>query len=255
MSIPSVLIRLFRTLTSGPPESLEFGELAFSDADNGLHIGKADGSTHTFQAGIGPQGEPGAQGEPGEAGPQGEPGPQGPPGATTIEGIDGLQTALNNRSYLQNISGFNRGTHNGQSGEWFSWNTDGRVKDAMWNNTGAIEFRVDATLLAITPTSSDIRLKQNIVYLDEIPGLQPNQRCLEAVSQVRLCEFDWRPESIYGGGHVPVGVIAQDLQAIAPQLVSELSDGTLQINVMGAIPYLVGAIQELEKRIKVLEAD
>lgn len=40
------------------------------------------------------QGPPGEPGPPGIQGPQGEPGPQGPPGATDIDGVTGLQAAL-----------------------------------------------------------------------------------------------------------------------------------------------------------------
>ena len=36
-----------RTTGSGPPSDLEFGEIAFSDADDSLHVGKADGTPHT----------------------------------------------------------------------------------------------------------------------------------------------------------------------------------------------------------------
>lgn len=46
------------------------------------------------------QGMKGDKGDPGDQGPQGEPGEQGPPGATTIEGIDGLGTALDSKATL-----------------------------------------------------------------------------------------------------------------------------------------------------------
>jgi len=41
-------IKLRRTLASGPPADLAFGEVAYSDADERLHVGRADGSATTF---------------------------------------------------------------------------------------------------------------------------------------------------------------------------------------------------------------
>lgn len=95
-------VQVYRTEGTGAPPDLEFGELAFADGDDSLHIGKADGSTHTFQAGPGPPGPQGLQGPPGATGAQGlqgEPGAtgatgaQGPPGATGAQGPQGVPGA------------------------------------------------------------------------------------------------------------------------------------------------------------------
>ena len=48
MTLPRIQIQVYRTTGSGPPESLQPGELAFSEADKGLYIGLADGNIYSF---------------------------------------------------------------------------------------------------------------------------------------------------------------------------------------------------------------
>jgi len=42
------MIRIRRTLGSGPPPSMEFGELAYSDTDSQLYVGRPDGPPMVF---------------------------------------------------------------------------------------------------------------------------------------------------------------------------------------------------------------
>jgi hypothetical protein len=59
-------------------------------------------------------------------------------------------------------------------------------------------------------------------------------------------EFDW----IESQEHENIGMIAQQLQTIMPELVHEdLSNGTLSIKTTKFIPYLIKAIQELTEYI------
>jgi hypothetical protein len=51
-----------------------------------------------------------------------------------------------------------------------------------------------------------------------------------------------------------VGLIAQDVQPVIPEVVADMEGGMLGINYTGLIPYLIGAIQELEARVRTLEA-
>lgn len=48
MATPRIQLQLYRTTGTGPPESLQPGELAFSEGDRGLHIGLSDGSIYTI---------------------------------------------------------------------------------------------------------------------------------------------------------------------------------------------------------------
>lgn len=88
-------------------------------------------------------------------------------------------------------------------------------------------------------TSSDARLKTNIqdTTID----------ALSVINQIEMKEFDW----IESGKHENIGMIAQQLQTIAPDLVTEDSlTGKLSIKTNKFIPYLIKAIQQLSKNEK-----
>lgn len=81
---------------------------------------------------------------------------------------------------------------------------------------------------------SDARLKTNI-HDTQIDALS-------AINQIEMKEFDW----IENGEHEDIGVIAQQLQTILPDLVHEdESTGKLSIKINKFIPYLIKSIQEL----------
>lgn len=80
---------------------------------------------------------------------------------------------------------------------------------------------------------SDVRMKKN---------LAPSQiNALEIINALDMYEFNWIKDDSF----VPLGLMAQQLQSVAPQLVEEDSDGILQIKMTDIIYYLIKAIQEL----------
>lgn len=79
---------------------------------------------------------------------------------------------------------------------------------------------------------SDERLKTNI--------RAPTVSALDILCRLQCVQFDWLE-----GGHEPLGVIAQQVQEIAPELVSEDENGVLSINQTRLIQYLLAAVKEL----------
>lgn len=81
---------------------------------------------------------------------------------------------------------------------------------------------------------SDERLKKNIVDADI--------DALSLINQIELKEFDW----IENDTHENIGIIAQQLQDVLPDLVVEDKlTGKLSIKTVEFIPYLIKAVQEL----------
>ena len=82
--------------------------------------------------------------------------------------------------------------------------------------------------------NSDVRLKTNI--------RDTAIRGLEVVNGIDLKEFDW----IQSGEHQAIGIIAQQIQSFAPELISEdANDGHLKLNTDKLVYYCIKAIQEL----------
>jgi len=105
---------------------------------------------------------------------------------------------------------------------------------------GDIESEGDILAFA----SSDERLKDNVVPID---------RCLDRILSLDAVEFDWNELQQTYSGH-DIGLIAQQVKDIAPEIVQERKDGYLAMKYEKLIPLLVGATQEQDRQIKELES-
>ena len=83
----------------------------------------------------------------------------------------------------------------------------------------------------IVNSSSDENLKKDITTIES---------ALDKVKQLRGVDFTWKETDQKGKG-----VIAQELQKVFPELVSEESDGNLSVNYTGLIAVLIEAIKEI----------
>jgi hypothetical protein len=105
--------------------------------------------------------------------------------------------------------------------------------------TGAIRATGDVTAFH----SSDERLKDNITVIDS---------ALAKVKQLRGVEFDWNDKQDLHKGH-DIGVIAQDVEQVAPELVRDREDGYKAVDYPKLTALLIEAIKELELKVKELE--
>lgn len=103
--------------------------------------------------------------------------------------------------------------------------------------------------------SSDRRLKENIIPIDNP---------LEKIDKLDGVEFDWTDEYIQkesnGKGEDEyfvrkhdVGLIAQQVEKVLPEVVGKRKDGYLAIKYDRIVPLLVEAIKELKKEIEELK--
>ena len=103
--------------------------------------------------------------------------------------------------------------------------------------------------------TSDRRIKKNIVN---------NNTGLEKINQIQVRDFEYRTkveitdfenvETAYvNKSGVQIGVIAQEIEAIFPEMVTTQSTGVKTFNPEKLTFYLINAIKELKARIEVLE--
>ena len=96
--------------------------------------------------------------------------------------------------------------------------------------------------------SSDERLKENITTIED---------ALEKVNSIRGVEFDWKADHIKKRGGEDgyfvrkhdVGILAQDVKKVCPEVVAEKEDGTLGVKYEKLIGLLVQAINELSAKV------
>ena len=86
---------------------------------------------------------------------------------------------------------------------------------------------------------SDARLKTNIVTIDSALG---------KVRELRGVEYDWK-----NGSGSSVGIIAQEVQAVYPQLVSE-TEKKMTVNYNGLVGLLIQAVNELAAEVEKLKS-
>ena len=115
---------------------------------------------------------------------------------------------------------------------------NGKNAVIWWSQVG------DGTVKYYIDKVSDRRLKENIT--------ETSIQALDKINQLAMVAFDF----IDSKKHEEIGLIAQDVEAVIPQAISqnpENPDGYLHIDYTALVPYLIKAIQELNQKIEKLE--
>jgi hypothetical protein len=102
-------------------------------------------------------------------------------------------------------------------------------------------------------TTSDRRLKKNIA---------DNNTGLDAINQIRVRNFEYRTpneidelpkESAIDKEGTQLGVIAQEIQTVLPDVVRQETTGCLTVDPDNMTWYLVNAVQQLSAKVEELE--
>ena len=110
--------------------------------------------------------------------------------------------------------------------------------------------RIDATNDVVAFSTSDRRLKENIL---------PIENALCKVIEVTGNTFDWKElnkeqiQIIHGNTGKDVGVIAQEIETILPEAVTTRDNGYKAVNYEKIIPLLIEAIKDQQKQIDELK--
>ena len=102
----------------------------------------------------------------------------------------------------------------------------------------------DATLAGTLTESSDRRLKKDIVSLSG---------SLTSLLKVRGVHYRWNNLKPHDTMSLQTGFVAQEIEAIFPELVKEDAEGFKSVNYIGLIPHLVEAIKVLKAENQALK--
>ena len=117
-----------------------------------------------------------------------------------------------------------------------------RVGSIGNNSTDGV---IEATNDIVAFYSSDKRLKENISPLSD---------SLEKISKIRGVEFDWKKnEEIHPNEGHDVGVIAQEIEEVLPEVVTTRDSGYKAVKYEKIVPLLIEAIKELKAEIDELK--
>jgi hypothetical protein len=141
-------------------------------------------------------------------------------------------------------SGYGRG-HLGFCLNSSDSNTVVSVTDEKFRMVDNGDFLADGDVVAYSTTISDERYKTNIT---------PIESALDKVNQMRGVSFDWT--AVRSGREF--GVIAQEIEKIAPEVVSEkelLNGETMKtVSYTSLVPFLIESIKELTQQVNELKA-
>jgi len=96
----------------------------------------------------------------------------------------------------------------------------------------------------LTNSSSDQTLKESVENIADGPVI---------VSALRPVRFNWIDTARFGYQR-EVGLIAQEVQAVLPEVVGTNNDGTLTVDYPKIVSVLISAVQSLQQRVAALEA-
>jgi hypothetical protein len=107
--------------------------------------------------------------------------------------------------------------------------------------------RIDATNDIVAYSSSDIRFKENIT---------PIENALDKISKISGNTYDWKAENKIEHGYEgnDVGVIAQEIEAVLPQLVQTRENGFKAVKYDKLVALLIQGIKEQQVQIEELKA-
>jgi hypothetical protein len=142
----------------------------------------------------------------------------------------------------------------GVSGNYFRFHTnnshtyfDANVGDIHWRQGSSTRFTFYMTSANMTingslTQNSDERVKENIV---EIPN---------AIDKVKAMKGVYYNRTDFNTGVTKVGVLAQEVEAVLPELIVEAPDSGLKSVAYGELTaVLINAVKELEARVQELE--
>ena len=118
----------------------------------------------------------------------------------------------------------------------------GNISGSSVSSSG--DILADGDVVAFN--SSDMRLKNN---------LQVIEGALDKIDGINGYEFDWNDKSPSWArerGH-DVGVVAQEVQKIHPEIVEERKNGYLGVDYKRLVPLLIQSVKELKQEVEDLK--
>jgi hypothetical protein len=113
----------------------------------------------------------------------------------------------------------------------------------LYNNGAIGSITQSGTTAVLYNTTSDQRLKENIVDAPEFGSV---------IDAIQVRSYDWKTDNT----HQRAGFIAQELVTVAPEAVHQPinEEEMMAVDYSKLVPMLVKEIQDLRKRLAALEA-
>lgn len=164
-----------------------------------------------------------------------------------------LNLIENNGAEFTHLAFFNKNGVNNLTDKWlmraYPLGTNASRRINFYTNGGANSGDIltifgngNATLAGILTQLSDARLKKNIRSL---------QNVLPQLNAINAYHYQWLEEG--RDSTWQIGVLAQEVQQVFPELVMKDDKGNLSVNYSGLIPVLLASVKEQQAQIEQLK--
>ena len=158
--------------------------------------------------------------------------------------------SVDDDDFYLNLKGFG-GNSNIQLDDGDIWvnGTSNSTAAYKFASNGHFHSNGDVIAYSSTLTASDKRLKENIVPLDS---------SLDKINKLQGVKYDWKNKD---KGTNQLGLIAQEVEKVVPEVVKEVKDGLGDIsgmkvvNYTALVPVLIEAIKEQQKELEYMKAE
>ena len=167
----------------------------------------------------------------------------------------GTETVTDTNTVTTNIAGTGVAVSSGTGNSTISIGQSVATSaNAQFNSLGigmaasATAGRIDATNDIVAFSSSDIRFKENI---------KPIENALDKIRKISGNTYDWKAENKAEHGYEgnDVGVIAQEIEAVLPQLVQTRENGYKAVKYDKLVALLIEGIKDQQLQIEQLRID
>ena len=167
----------------------------------------------------------------------------------------GTETVTDTNTVTTNIAGTGVSVSSGTGNSTISIGQAVATSDNVrFNSLGigmaasATAGRIDATNDIVAFSSSDIRFKENI---------KPIENAIDKIRKISGNTYDWKEENKIEHGYEgnDVGVIAQEIEAVLPQLVQTRESGYKAVKYDKLVALLIEGIKEQQLQIEQLRID
>ena len=154
-------------------------------------------------------------------------------GTTSVQGAGGV--TLSGAGYVYSSRPSSTAIYADRTG------SDGAIQEFRKNGSTVGSISVTGTTTTYN-TSSDQRLKDNIADADDAGS---------KIDAIQVRKYDWKAD----GSHQDYGMVAQELQTVAPEAVSGDADSEemMGVDYSKLVPMLIKEIQSLRNRVAQLE--
>jgi hypothetical protein len=130
--------------------------------------------------------------------------------------------------------------------------TNGTGSNNLYGAVKGLEVRNGATLTATGTVGSfsDARLKNNI---------EPFTDGLNVIEQINPVQFQYKPDAPFASPDKQVGIVAQELEKVAPYMVHQTAEGNVKdmrwVDNQAYVFLLINAVKELQQQVRVQQKE